>query len=129
MPPASWSAASSGSTTPAAAASPTARCSAASPARMPARKLLRRLDAVLAHRHPLRRELAVGAGARAAEDGLARLQVRAAARDEAEILGLRRHQDLLLAVLVLQRELVAAAHLRGAGHIGVGHQRVGNRIP
>src|SRR6185503_16462318 len=91
--------------------------------------LLRRLDAIFAHRDARRDQLAVVVHARAGEDGFAGLEVGAGAVLESEVLRLRRHQDLLLAVLVLERELVAAAHLRAAFDVGVGHHRVGDRIP
>src|SRR3954469_10428661 len=115
MPPASSSAASSGSTIPAAVASPTAPCSARSPARA---RLLRRVDAVLAHHDARRDELAVVAHARAGEDVLARLEVFPTAVVESVVLGFRRGQDLLLAVLVLHGELGAAADLCHAGDGG-----------
>src|SRR5260221_9303033 len=83
--------------------------------------LLRRLDAIFADRHARRHELAVALDTRPAEDGLARLEVGARSRHEGHHLGLGGHHDLLLAVLVLQRDLVAAACLRDAGDIGVGH--------
>src|SRR5687768_2208579 len=93
-----------------------------------AKTLLRRIDAILAHRDALRDELAALV-ARAGEDRRAGLEVGAAAGRESEELGLARDQDLLLAVLVLERELVAAAHLRGAFDVGVGHHRIGDRVP
>src|SRR5687767_2398610 len=92
------------------------------------RKLLRRLDAIFAHRDALRDELAVLL-ARAGEDGLAGLEIGARARREGVVLGLRRDQDLLLAVFVLERELRAGADLRGALERRVRHHRIGNRIP
>src|SRR5438045_6170131 len=122
MPPASSSAASSGSTIRAARVSPTARSSAASRARRPDASLLRRLDAVLADRDALGHELAVAFDPCAAEDGLAGLEIGSRAGDERHHFSLRRDQDLLLTVLVLERDLVAAARLRGTRDIGVGHQ-------
>src|SRR5436309_13482001 len=91
--------------------------------------LLRRLDAIFAHRHARRHELAVAFDARAAEDCLAGLEIGARPWHEGHDLGLRRHQNFLLAVLVLERDLVAAAHLCGARDVGVGHQRVRSRVP
>src|SRR5581483_3614588 len=109
MPRASSSAGSSGSTTPAAAASRTARCSAASPGRaLPLRgefrRLLRRVDAVLADDDAAGGELAVVAHLRAGEDGGAGLQIRAGAVVEVVVLGVGVRQDLLLAVLPLHGE-------------------------
>src|SRR5258706_1144902 len=86
--------------------------------------LLRRLDAIFADRHTRRYELAVALDTRPAEDGLARLEVGAGSRHEGHHLCLGGHHDLLLAVLVLQRDLVAAACLRDAGDVGVGHHRI-----
>src|SRR2546421_1157736 len=91
--------------------------------------LLRWLDAIFAHRDARRDELAIGFDARAAEDGLARLEVGAGTRHEGHHLGFRGHHDLLLAVLVLERDLVAAARLSDAGDVGVGHHRIRSRIP
>src|SRR5256885_11913060 len=76
--------------------------------------LLRRLDAIFAHRNALCQEL-VAFHAGAGEDRLARLQVGARAGHEVVVLGFGVHQDLLLAVLVLERELAAVAHLGNAG--------------
>src|SRR6188474_291341 len=70
--------------------------------------LLRRLDAILAHGDALCQQLvAVDAGT--GEDRFALLQVGARAGNEVVVLGVGVHQDLLLAVLVLQGELVAFA--------------------
>src|SRR6185295_7228117 len=91
--------------------------------------LLRRLDAIFAHHHARRDQLAVVVHARAGEDRFAGLEVGAGAVGEGVVLGLRRHQDLLLAILVLERELVAAAHLRAAFDVGIGHHRIRDRIP
>src|SRR3954464_9753280 len=97
---ASWWGESSGSTIPAAAASPMARCSAASPGKTPARRRrgakLRRLaprphgqnfpsssvlglDAALAHLDAVRDQLAVAFDARVGPDRLAFLEGRAVA--------------------------------------------------
>src|SRR3982751_2063668 len=84
--------------------------------------LLRRLDAIFAYCDALGDEFAVVADTRAAENRLARLEVGAAARDEGEVFGFRRHHDFLLAVLVFECQLVATANLGGARDVGVGHQ-------
>src|SRR5207302_77935 len=88
-------------------------------------RLLRWIDAIFAHRHAPGHELAVVAHACAAEDRRTGLQVGAAAGREVVVLGFRRHQDLLLAVLVLERELLAAARLREGGGRGEGKQDKG----
>src|SRR5688572_16642162 len=90
--------------------------------------LLRGLDAIFAHGDAWGDELAALI-ARTGEDRLAGLEVAPAARHEDEELRFRRHQDFLLAVLVLERKFVAAAHMRAAFEVGVGHHRIGNRIP
>src|SRR6185503_15097878 len=86
--------------------------------------LLRRLDAIFAHRNARRDQLAVVVHARTGEDRFAGLEIGAAAVLERVVLGLGRHQDFLLAVLVLERELVAAGDLRAALDVGIGHHRV-----
>src|SRR5712692_3109572 len=97
MPLASWSAASSGSTTRAAAGSPTARCSAASPGSPPL--LLR------AYLNPQR-----SAGSahreidRSADDELC-----AIAGHQGRYRSRLRHDDLLRAALVGERKLAAAS--------------------
>src|SRR5215212_8298292 len=117
-PRASSSVASSGSTTPAAPASPTVRCSAGLPGAMQGNSLLRGLDPVLAHGHARRDELAIAFHPRAAEDRLARLEIGARARHEGHDLRVLGDEDLLLAVLVLERELVATARLRIRRYVG-----------
>src|SRR4051812_33551483 len=67
-------------------------------------RLLRGIDAIFAHGHPAGHELAVVTDACAAEDRGARLEIFARARTERVVLGLGRHQDFLLAVLVLHGE-------------------------
>src|SRR3954469_6691745 len=129
MPQASWSGGSSGSTIPAAPASPTVRCSAGSPEPTQEKPLLRRLNAVLADRDARRDELAVAFDARAAEDRFTGLEVGARAGHEGDDLGVLVDQDLLLAILVLEGELVAAARLSIGCDVGVGHEGVGRRIP
>src|SRR6185436_669501 len=78
---------------------PRARSCAEAPSATSARsraRLLRRLDAIFAHRDALREELvAVHAGA--GEDRFALLEVGARAGHEVVVLGLGVHQDLLLA--------------------------------
>src|SRR5262245_25243107 len=84
----------------------------ASASATPARKsLLRRLDAIFAHRHSRGVEHAVLL-ARGGEDPLARLQVGLRARHESHDRRARRHQDFLRAALVVHGDLVAAARLR-----------------
>src|SRR5258706_9072692 len=91
--------------------------------------LLRRLDAIFADRHARRHELAVALDTRPAEDGLARLEVGAGSRHEGHHLCLGGHHDLLLAVLVLQRDLVCRLLLEKKKDVGVGHHRIRGRIP
>src|SRR2546425_11854697 len=57
--------------------------------------LLRRLDAIFAHRHACRHELAIAFDPRAAEDRRPRLEIGPGPRPEGHELGLGRHQDLL----------------------------------
>src|SRR3989449_4977129 len=111
-PPASWWAASSGSTIPAAAASPTARCSAASPETT---RLVRRLDP--AHLNPQRfallvhRQIYCSAGH----------ELRAFSRHQRGDGGVLRHHDLLRTALVGEGQLAAARRLHYCRDRRIGH--------
>src|SRR3954453_4658806 len=105
------------------------RCSARSPELTQANSLLRGLDPVLAHGNAGRDELAVALDLRAGKDGLAGLEVCARAGHEGDDLRVLVHQNLLLAVLVLEGELVTAARLGVGADVGVGHEGVRRRIP
>src|SRR3954471_6683158 len=124
---ASWWAESSGSTIPAAAASPTARCSAASRGKRRQgggaglKSSVLGLDAALAHLDAVRDQLAVALDARVGPDRLAFLEGRAVAGVEADDRRAAGHRDLLLAVLVLQRDLVAAGGCHRGLQVGVRH--------
>src|SRR5256885_15712887 len=82
--------------------------------------LLRRIDAIFAYRDAAGHELAIVGDPRCREDRCARREIRTSTVDERVVLGLRCHQDLLLAVLVFHGELVAAARLRDVFDVGVG---------
>src|SRR5688572_20916101 len=91
--------------------------------------LVRRLDAIFAYVKALDHDPAVGFLARVGPDGFARLEVGARAGHEGDDRRARRHQHGLRAALVVERDLVAAARLRQAVEVGVGHGRVRLQVP
>src|SRR5687767_2575201 len=91
--------------------------------------LVRRLDAIFADVEALGDDLAVGFLPRVGPDPFAALEVGARAGVEGDDRRARRHQNLLCPALVVERDLVAAARLRDAVQVRVGHGRFRLQVP
>src|SRR5687768_16789762 len=91
--------------------------------------LVRRLDAIFAHVEALGDDLAVGFLARVGPDPFAALEVGARAGIEGDDRCARRHENFLRSALVVEGDLVAAARLRDAVQVRVGHGRFRLQVP